>query len=129
MHTSRVFDAVHMAHAIQLACLAYFTVASPSRHRAHAGASDDARHPPRRESDMRLGLKILMVLGLTLAILVPLTMIRGTINERQMYRAQAVQTVARSYAGAQGVAGPVLVVPYVETIECTGRTCRTRESH
>jgi inner membrane protein len=66
---------------------------------------------------MRLGLKILMVLGLTLAILVPLTMIRGTINERQMYRAQAVQTVARSYAGAQGMAGPVLVVPYVETIE------------
>ncbi len=30
---------------------------------------------------------------------------------------QAVQTVARSYAGAQGMAGPVLVVPYVETIE------------
>jgi len=66
---------------------------------------------------MRLGLKILMVLGLTLAILVPLTMIRGTITERQMYRMQAVQTVARSYAGAQGLAGPVLVVPYVETIE------------
>jgi len=66
---------------------------------------------------MRLGLKILMGLGLTLAILVPLTMIRGTISERQRYRAQAVQNIAQSYAGAQGVAGPVLVVPYVETIE------------
>jgi len=66
---------------------------------------------------MRLGLKILMVLGLTLAILVPLTMIRGTINERQMYRTQAVQSIARSYAGAQSLAGPVLVVPYVETVE------------
>lgn len=66
---------------------------------------------------MRLGLKILMVLGLTLAILVPLSMIRGTIAERQAYRDQAVASVARSYAGAQGIAGPVLVVPYLETVE------------
>ncbi|MEP6632814.1 MAG: cell envelope integrity protein CreD [Luteimonas sp.] len=66
---------------------------------------------------MRLMLKMLVVLGLTLAILLPLTMIRGTIDERQAYRAQAVQTIARSYAGAQSMAGPVLVVPYVETIE------------
>jgi inner membrane protein len=66
---------------------------------------------------MRLGLKILMVLGLTLAILLPLTMIRGTINERQAYRAEAVRSIAESFAGAQSIAGPVLVVPYVETVE------------
>lgn len=66
---------------------------------------------------MRLGLKILMVLGLTVAILLPLMLIRGTIQERQEYRNQAVQSVARSYAGPQGVVGPVLVVPYVETLE------------
>ncbi|WP_407352271.1 cell envelope integrity protein CreD [Luteimonas sp. R10] len=66
---------------------------------------------------MKLALKILMVLAMTLAILVPLTMIRGVIHDRQVYRAQAVERVARSYAGAQGVAGPVLVVPYVETVE------------
>lgn len=65
---------------------------------------------------MRLGLKILMVLGLTLAILVPLSMIRGTIQERQAYRAQAVESIAGSYAGAQRLAGPVLVVPYTETV-------------
>ena len=35
---------------------------------------------------MRLGLKILMVAVLTVIILVPLTMIRGTIHERQQYR-------------------------------------------
>lgn len=66
---------------------------------------------------MKLALKILMVLAMTLAILVPLMMIRGVIHDRQVYRAQAVERVARSYAGAQGIAGPVLVVPYVETVE------------
>jgi inner membrane protein len=70
---------------------------------------------------MRLGLKILLVLAMTLAILVPLTMIRGTINERQLYRAQAVDSIARSYAGAQSFVGPVLVVPYVETVEVDER--------
>lgn len=70
---------------------------------------------------MRLGLKILLVLGMTLAILVPLTMIRDTIHERQAYRDQAVASIARSYAGAQRVAGPVLVVPYVETVEVEER--------
>ncbi|MFD0738690.1 cell envelope integrity protein CreD [Lysobacter koreensis] len=66
---------------------------------------------------MRLWLKVLLVLGMTLAILVPLTMIRGTIHERQQYRAQAVADIARSYAGAQAFAGPVLVVPYTQTVE------------
>ena len=66
---------------------------------------------------MRLGLKILLVLAMTLAILVPLMMIRGTINERQQYRVQAVDSIARSYAGAQSFVGPVLVVPFVETVE------------
>lgn len=64
---------------------------------------------------MRLGLKLLLVAGLTLVILVPLTMIRGVIAERQQYRQQAVQDVAANYGGRQVFAGPVLVVPYVET--------------
>ncbi|MDH5824130.1 cell envelope integrity protein CreD [Luteimonas sp. RD2P54] len=66
---------------------------------------------------MKLGWKILMVVLMTLAILVPLTLIRSVIHDRQAYRAQAVERVARGYAGAQGIAGPVLVVPYVETVE------------
>ncbi|HEY5613892.1 MAG TPA: inner membrane CreD family protein, partial [Lysobacter sp.] len=66
---------------------------------------------------MRLWIKVLLVLGMTLAILVPLTMIRGTIHERQGYRAQAVEDIARSYAGAQAFSGPVLVVPYTDTVE------------
>ena len=66
---------------------------------------------------MRLLLKMFLVLGMTIAILVPLLMIRGTIDERQEYRNQAVASIAGSYAGAQAFAGPVLVVPYTETVQ------------
>jgi inner membrane protein len=66
---------------------------------------------------MRLPLKMLLVVGMTIAIMVPLWLIRATISERQGYRTQAIENVARSYAGPQALSGPVLVVPYVETIE------------
>jgi inner membrane protein len=66
---------------------------------------------------MRLPVKMLLVFGMTIAIMIPLTMIRGTIGERQSYRVQAIDNIARSFAGAQALSGPVLVVPYVETVE------------
>ncbi len=66
---------------------------------------------------MRIGLKMAMVLALTLAILVPLALVRGVIEERQRYREQAVADVERSYAGPQVLAGPVLTVPYTETVD------------
>jgi inner membrane protein len=65
---------------------------------------------------MRLTFKILMVFGLTIALLIPLAMIRGTVNDRQRYRMQAVEEVARSTAGAQALAGPVLFVPYRDRV-------------
>ena len=70
---------------------------------------------------MRLAFKFAIVFFLTLAILVPLAMIRGTISERQEFRQQAVQEVTRSYAGTQRLAGPVLVVPYTEIVEVEER--------
>lgn len=66
---------------------------------------------------MRLILKLLFVFGMTIAIMIPLLLIRGTISERQHYRNQAVANIARSSAGAQAFSGPVLMVPYTETIE------------
>ena len=65
---------------------------------------------------MRVSLKILMMAGLTVALLIPLGLIRGTVAERQRYRAQAVEEVARSTAGAQTLAGPILIVPYSDRI-------------
>jgi inner membrane protein len=65
---------------------------------------------------MRLWVKILMVVVMTLAILVPLSMVRGVIQERQARRAEAVAGIAMSYGGRQVVSGPVLVVPYTEDV-------------
>ncbi|HSM10122.1 MAG TPA: inner membrane CreD family protein, partial [Lysobacter sp.] len=42
---------------------------------------------------MRLSIKMLLVIGMTLAILVPLSMVRGIIHERQSYRGEVVQAV------------------------------------
>ena len=70
---------------------------------------------------MRLSIKLLFVLAMTLAILIPLAMIRSTIQERQAYRQQAVADIARSYAGAQVLSGPVLIVPYVDTVDVEER--------
>jgi inner membrane protein len=70
-------------------------------------------NPPR----LRLGLKAAMVAAMVLLLMIPLAMIRGTIAERQAYRQEAVASVAESHAGAQVLAGPVLVIPYVETLQ------------
>jgi len=65
---------------------------------------------------MRLTLKALMVFGLTIAILIALSMIGGLVQDRQHHRAAAVEEVARSSAGAQLLEGPVLFVPYSDRI-------------
>jgi inner membrane protein len=68
-------------------------------------------------SGARLFFKIALIFVLTLLLLIPLAMTRGVIQDRQAYRQQAVQTIARSSAGEQALLGPVLIVPYTETVE------------
>lgn len=77
---------------------------------------------------MRIWFKMVLVAAMTLAILIPLAMVHGVITERQAYRREAVADVERSFAGAQAVAGPVLVVPYSELVDVdeTGRDGVTR---
>lgn len=60
--------------------------------------------------------KALMVGALIVLLGVPLMMINGVIGGRQHYHRLAVQRVAASSAGAQALAAPVLVVPYVDRI-------------
>ena len=64
-----------------------------------------------------LALKAIVVGLLMLLLLVPLGMINGTISERMVYRQQAVTAVAESFAGPQLLVGPVLVLPYIESIQ------------
>ncbi|TWI03422.1 inner membrane protein [Luteimonas cucumeris] len=67
--------------------------------------------------NMRLLFRFITVGGLVLLLLIPLAMIRGTIQERQMFRNQAVQRIAQTTAGAQNLVGPLRVVPWSETRE------------
>jgi inner membrane protein len=61
---------------------------------------------------LSLFFKAVIVGFLMLLLLIPLAMINGTISERQSYRRQAVDSVAKSYAGPQSLMAPVVVVPY-----------------
>lgn len=65
---------------------------------------------------MRFVTKTLMGLGLTIALLMALSMIRGTVQDRQRYRGEAIEEVARSTAGVQSLEGPVLFVPYSDHV-------------
>ncbi|RZA32341.1 MAG: cell envelope integrity protein CreD [Lysobacteraceae bacterium] len=64
---------------------------------------------------LKLLLRFLTVGGLVLLLLIPLMLIRGTINDRQQYRHQANERVSQSMAGPQQFIGPLRVVPYKET--------------
>jgi inner membrane protein len=63
-----------------------------------------------------LALKLLVILGLTVLLLVPLAFISGLTNERERHRDEVVKDIAASSANEQQVTGPLLVVPYVHTV-------------
>lgn len=56
--------------------------------------------------------KLAIILGLVLALLIPLGMIGSLLKERMMRRDEAVANITNGWGGAQEVIGPVLVVPY-----------------
>jgi len=63
----------------------------------------------------RLLIRFLTVGGLVLLLLLPLSLIRETISERQRFRAQAVSRVTQSSAAAQRLVGPLRVVSWTDT--------------
>lgn len=66
---------------------------------------------------LKLLLRFLTVGGLVLLLLIPLSMIRGTVHERKSYRAEATEQIARSTAGEQRLLAPLRVVPWNDTTE------------
>ena len=66
---------------------------------------------------MRFWIKLAFVFAMTLAILVPLALIDGVIDDRQRNRAEAVEQISATFAAAQVFGGPVLVIPYTESVE------------
>lgn len=63
-------------------------------------------------SQLSFILKALVVGVLMLLLMIPLSMIHGTISERQHYRNEAIESIEKSYAGKLKFAGPVLIVPF-----------------
>ena len=60
--------------------------------------------------------KVTIIALLTLLLLIPLSLIEDVINERSYFRATARQDIAASWTGAQKLLGPLLVLPYQETV-------------
>lgn len=80
-----------------------------------------------------LGLKLGAIVVLVVMLLVGLLWIGSIVTERQARRDQVVKDIAESSSQAQRLAGPILVVPYEETIQDwrddpnTGRHAITRQ--
>lgn len=58
------------------------------------------------------GLKLLVIVALTIAMAVPLFLVQMAVSERQATAAGAATDIAQGYGGPQTVAGPVLLLPY-----------------
>lgn len=73
-------------------------------------------------TSLKLLLRFLVVGGLVLLLLIPLSMIRGLVHDRQAHRAEAIQRVAQGMAGPQRLAGPLRVVPWTASraVNATG---------
>lgn len=62
----------------------------------------------------KLFLKLLTVAIVTFVIYIPLMMISSLVYERKNYRNEAVRSIAEDSVGEQQIAGPILVIPYLQ---------------
>ncbi|MCC4596719.1 cell envelope integrity protein CreD [Xanthomonas campestris pv. phormiicola] len=82
---------------------------------------------------LKLVLRFATIGGLILLLLIPLMMIRGTVQDRQRYRDQAVERVSQSKAGEQRLLGPLRVIPWtqvrdVAVVDADGKRSIKRET-
>jgi inner membrane protein len=76
-------------------------------------AFGDGSHPTAASRAARSpGLKILVIVGLTVLMALPLFLIQMALNDRQNTASGAATDIAQGYGGPQTVAGPLLLVPY-----------------
>ncbi|HLX67418.1 MAG TPA: inner membrane CreD family protein, partial [Puia sp.] len=64
----------------------------------------------------RIVLKSFWIGFLVLLLLIPTFLINGLVNERQDRERAAVAEISSRWAGAQTVTGPVIGIPYLETV-------------
>lgn len=61
-------------------------------------------------------IKVVVVGILTILLLIPLSMIKSMIRERQNTKQSAIQDITSKWGGEKTITGPCLVIPYTETI-------------
>lgn len=73
-------------------------------------------------------LKLFAIAFLTLLMTIPLVLIHGVLSEREGRRNEAVGSVANAWGGAQRIAGPYLIVPYMvaQRVEAAGKVTETQ---
>jgi inner membrane protein len=60
-------------------------------------------------------VKGLLIGFLILLLLIPTFLVQNLIEEREQRQKEAVQEVSSKWAGRQNIAGPILVIPYLDT--------------
>lgn len=64
----------------------------------------------------QITMKLLLIGALIVGLLIPKYMVVDLVGERSNYSQQVNAEVARNWGGHQNLAGPFLVIPYVETV-------------
>ncbi len=67
-----------------------------------------------------IGLKMLILGCLYLILLIPSSMVQSVIRERQGRRNEATREVSGKWAGEQEIAGPMVIIPYLEYFKDEG---------
>lgn len=71
--------------------------------------------PPTKERKYRFLIKTLVIGGLTLLLMIPMSLIGNLILEREETAENASLSVHKEWSSAQTVCGPILTIPYYET--------------
>lgn len=64
----------------------------------------------------KLLIKILTIALISVVLLIPINMISGKIHERAMFKDEARESIASSWTRQQTLLGPILAIPYKQTI-------------
>ncbi len=70
--------------------------------------------------------RLLVMGGLTLGLLIPLTWVQSTVTERAARRNDALADVGATWGGPQTIAGPVLAIPF--TVQWTDQSGRQQRA-
>ena len=61
-----------------------------------------------------ISLRFILVIGLVVALMIPLLSVRSLVQERKRYYHDAVYDVAQAWSGSQHIAGPMLVAAFAD---------------